>query len=91
MPKLEAKLTHEERIIISTCNERRHSIPKGRIGCFRLAAHGTVAKAADEALGEQFRQQAINAHKLRVKITFLWSHLATSNNDGCRLSVHLAP
>ena len=90
MPKLEAKLTHEERIIISTRNERRHSIPKGRIGSFR-AAHGTVAKAADEALGEQFRQQAINAHKLRDKITFLWSHLATSNNDGCRLSVHLAP
>ena len=73
MPKLEAKLTHEERIIISTRNERRHQ--KDASAALELAAHGTVAKAADEALGEQFRQQAINAHQLCDKITFLWSHL----------------
>jgi hypothetical protein len=48
---------------------------KDASAALELAAHGTVAKAADEALGEQFRQQAINAHQIRDKITFLWSHL----------------
>ena len=48
---------------------------KGPSAALELAVHGTVAKAADEALGEQFRQQAINTHQLRDKITFLWSHL----------------
>jgi hypothetical protein len=76
MPKLEAKLTDEERmIIVHALTSAGVQYQKDASAALELAAHGTVAKAAAEALGAQFRQQAINAHQLRDKITFLWSHL----------------
>jgi len=80
MPKLEAKLTDEERmIIVHALTSAGVQYQKDASAALELAAHGTAAKAAAEALGAQFRQQAISAHQLRDKITFCG---ATSNYDG---------
>jgi hypothetical protein len=40
-----------------------------------LALHGQTTWQSALALAEQFRQQAEEAHQLRDKLGFLWSHV----------------
>jgi hypothetical protein len=76
MPKLEAKLTDEERmIIVHALTSAAVQYETDASAAFELAAHGISAKDAAEALGARFKQQATDARQLRDKITFLWNHL----------------
>jgi hypothetical protein len=73
---MSAKITDAERVTILnalTVSAVQHA--KDAALAADLALHGQTTWASADALAEQFRKQAEDAHQLRDKLAFMWDHI----------------